>query len=1040
MSGLDNANPTILSASQLPTRQKKIAPHKGPESRFNDLVFAKPSYLSRPFSDAEPEWPRPNYWHDDFAAEPIDEQEVYDLISTISDPEHPVSLGQLSVINLCDIHITPAPTLGMPGPNTIVQVVVQITPTITHCSLATVIGLGVRVRLEQTLPPNYRVDVTCKENSHNQDDQVNKQLGDKERVAAALENDTLKGVLDKMLETYGSDDIVFDSSGFEGADDWWAKILTVPSTLESMQLLGSVGGFGEVLSEDISLPGVYLPGLGSTANTTLPELNSNEDSTRGNVSDMITDSTEEICPEEVAVDNRLQTGQAAISLSYNSTKDPAWGTVSILIGLSSTEPMLMHLLLSASMRLSAIDRKGDLEREIGSFLEHHFGVGSQLLVDILNNRQDVEASVNVLAAFWLIFYNFIKRHGLIDSCTGNAHAATGDSNGAISSSATRTLVARMIIWLFYADTWANFQNSGGQLGSYIRDNEPKAREVYLTSRNALLANWGSSYPIDLVVDDLETSTALDLLFEVHVLLERVNSYSPKRDIVIGENFRTLEKRFSGLFLLTTLERPRLTRPRLLQIAHYIMAILYAVQIYCSWYTAPRSFEAPTGLADADGPLSRLLAILYKNFSHGRPDHREFQWPFLIADMTNEGSVPEVNDLAKPTSDLNPGAEYNARQSIKYQTSNLSLEAIAIEVQAHDNICNFLESLNAEFRVTCHAHGISTAFTVEYGSGERVIGINAEYDALPGIGHACGHNLIAEAGIATFLGLVAILRESSTPGRVRLIGTPAEEGGGGKLKLINAGAYEDVSICMMVHPYPLDKFPGFSGDAYALSLGNHKFTINALRQQIKPYERMHGVIVSGGTRTNVIIAYTEICYYIRSRTLQEADDLKPRAMKCFEGAAMATGCAMTYEVLNSYADLRPNPTLCSNYASAMEGYGSVVRPNTESTARGGSTDMGKLLTISMRNHDQGLIHDLPTLGNVSYECPGFQAAFGNPTDVRTFNHTLGFTEAAGTRKAHSLALETAKGMALTGWRYLSHEKVANAVHRDFHRDRKLRECL
>lgn len=89
----------------------------------------------------------------------------------------------------------------MPDQNTIVQVSVQITPTITHCSLATVIGLGVRVRLEKVLPPNYRVDVRCKENSHSQDEQVNKQLGDKERVAAALENDTLRGLLDKMLET-----------------------------------------------------------------------------------------------------------------------------------------------------------------------------------------------------------------------------------------------------------------------------------------------------------------------------------------------------------------------------------------------------------------------------------------------------------------------------------------------------------------------------------------------------------------------------------------------------------------------------------------------------------------------------------------------------------------------------------------------------------------------------------------------------------------------------------------------------------------------
>lgn len=124
-----------------------------------------------------------------------------DLIAPITDPEHPVSLGQLSVINLPDIQISPSPSLGVPSPNTIVQVSVQITPTVTHCGLATVLGLGVRVRLEQALPPNYRVDVKCKENSHSQDDQVNKQLADKERVAAALENDTLRGVLDKMLET-----------------------------------------------------------------------------------------------------------------------------------------------------------------------------------------------------------------------------------------------------------------------------------------------------------------------------------------------------------------------------------------------------------------------------------------------------------------------------------------------------------------------------------------------------------------------------------------------------------------------------------------------------------------------------------------------------------------------------------------------------------------------------------------------------------------------------------------------------------------------
>jgi len=131
---------------------------------------------------------------DDEAVEPIDEQEIYDLISTISDPEHPTSLASLSVVNLPDIQIKP---LGKH-----LQVVrVEITPTISHCSLATAIGLGVRVRLEQSLPPRFRVDVRIKDGTHSTGDQVNKQLGDKERVAAALENVQLMAVVRKMLET-----------------------------------------------------------------------------------------------------------------------------------------------------------------------------------------------------------------------------------------------------------------------------------------------------------------------------------------------------------------------------------------------------------------------------------------------------------------------------------------------------------------------------------------------------------------------------------------------------------------------------------------------------------------------------------------------------------------------------------------------------------------------------------------------------------------------------------------------------------------------
>ena len=119
-----------------------------------------------------------------------------DLISTISDPEHPLSLGELAVVNLPHIKVTDSQDRS-----TISHILVEVTPTITHCSLATVIGLGIRVRLEQALPPRFRVDVRIREGTHSTGDQVNKQLNDKERVAAACENESLMAVLRKMLET-----------------------------------------------------------------------------------------------------------------------------------------------------------------------------------------------------------------------------------------------------------------------------------------------------------------------------------------------------------------------------------------------------------------------------------------------------------------------------------------------------------------------------------------------------------------------------------------------------------------------------------------------------------------------------------------------------------------------------------------------------------------------------------------------------------------------------------------------------------------------
>ncbi|KAE8141482.1 hypothetical protein BDV38DRAFT_268685 [Aspergillus pseudotamarii] len=199
-SEMQNSNPTILNAADLPTRLRPALSRKA-GTFWNDLfISALPSVYASEFlpesfiSSSESEGD-----DDDLLEEPIDEQEIYDLVSTISDPEHPISLGALAVVSLPDISITP--TLPYVPASPLRTVTVLITPTITHCSLATVIGLGVRVRLEQSLPPRFRVDVRIKEGTHSTADEVNKQLADKERVAAALENGTLMGVIAKMLET-----------------------------------------------------------------------------------------------------------------------------------------------------------------------------------------------------------------------------------------------------------------------------------------------------------------------------------------------------------------------------------------------------------------------------------------------------------------------------------------------------------------------------------------------------------------------------------------------------------------------------------------------------------------------------------------------------------------------------------------------------------------------------------------------------------------------------------------------------------------------
>ncbi|SPO05247.1 related to amidohydrolase AmhX [Cephalotrichum gorgonifer] len=363
-----------------------------------------------------------------------------------------------------------------------------------------------------------------------------------------------------------------------------------------------------------------------------------------------------------------------------------------------------------------------------------------------------------------------------------------------------------------------------------------------------------------------------------------------------------------------------------------------------------------------------------------------------------------------------------------------------EHQAHANFVTALQELG--FTVTPHAYGLPTAFSAEFGSGGRLIIFNAEYDSLPGIGHACGHNLIASSSFAAFLGVVAALKESGLPGRVRLLGTPAEEGGGGKLKLIEAGAYRGCAASLMVHAgagYLIQQ--PIRGVAYFKMLANVKmqvyFTgreahaamepwngVNALdavclsynaismmRQQIRPYERIHGVFRKAGDRPNVVPADCCVEYYVRSDTSAHAAALWKRAEKCFEGAALATGCGVRFEKLNSYADLRPSVALCREYVEAMPK--GTVSWNDPPDFLAGSTDMG----------------------NVTYECPGFHGAFGIDTPEGQGNHTKGFAAASGTDDSYKRGIECAKGMAAVAWKVLTDDSFAEQVQREWEDDMK-----
>jgi amidohydrolase len=280
-------------------------------------------------------------------------------------------------------------------------------------------------------------------------------------------------------------------------------------------------------------------------------------------------------------------------------------------------------------------------------------------------------------------------------------------------------------------------------------------------------------------------------------------------------------------------------------------------------------------------------------------------------------------------------------------------------------------------------GLETAFRATLGRNSNpTVAILAEYDALPSIGHACGHNLIAASAVGAAIGLAAVIDE--LPGQVQIIGTPAEEGGGGKIILAKAGVFDTLSAAMMFHPASKNmtlrgslascrlsmEFFGKAShaaaapeeginalDALILTFNN----INALRSRLSARDRIAGIITHGGEVANIIPHYTAAQFSIRGLTTRRRDELVKDVIACAEAGARAVGCRLEYKVSPGYADIIPNKLIAGLFdANLAELARTVDLPDP--LERMGSTDMGDVSHIVPAIHAYLAIAPLNVAGH------------------------------------------------------------------------------
>jgi len=287
-----------------------------------------------------------------------------------------------------------------------------------------------------------------------------------------------------------------------------------------------------------------------------------------------------------------------------------------------------------------------------------------------------------------------------------------------------------------------------------------------------------------------------------------------------------------------------------------------------------------------------------------------------------------------------------------------------EVFASKLLASELEK--AGFEVELGVAGLDTAIRAVHPAVSEgpTVAILGEYDALPEIDHACGHNLIAAGGLGAALAVGSI--KSELPGKLIFFGTPAEEGGGGKVLMIDAGLFEEVDVAMMFHPacntmvgrgslaitevkIAFNGKPSHASGSpekgiNALDAVIQTFNgINALRQHIKDGARIHGIISHGGLKPNIVPEYAAAEFYVRAQQNDYCDELLNKLRKCAEGAALATGARLEFiEVGHAYKAMKPNKILGEIFLKHVVASGIPHKPQKDNSM--GSTDMGDVTQV------------------------------------------------------------------------------------------------